>query len=96
MWFHWGGKDLLIFSPPSAAKLRQLAANSRAAVHFNADREGTDVVVLTGLARRVARVAPNRRAAYVRKYRRNMKDPSSFQARFSTPILFRPTALRGH
>jgi PPOX class probable F420-dependent enzyme len=96
VWFHWGGKDLLIFSPPHAGKVRQIAGNPHASVHFNADREGTEVVVLEGQARRVTRVAQERRKAYLRKYRRNMKDPPTFQARFSVPILFRPKLLRGH
>jgi hypothetical protein len=82
-------------SPATTAKLRQLAGNPRASVHFNADAEGTDVVVLQGTARRIERVSPQRRTAYLRKYRRNMKDPLAFQARFSVPISFRPTALRG-
>jgi hypothetical protein len=62
-----------------------------ASVHFKADKSGTDVVVLLGKARRVGRVASERRAAHLRKYRRIMKDPPSFQARFSVPIVFRPT-----
>jgi PPOX class probable F420-dependent enzyme len=96
VWFHWGGRDILLFSPLDAAKVRQIAANANASIHFNADRDGTDVVVLLGRARRVRRISAERRAAYLRKYRGNMKDPQSFQARFSVPILFRPTTLRGH
>ncbi len=96
VWFHWSGQDILVFSPLDAAKVPQIAANPNASIHFNADRDGTDVVVLLGKARRVRRISAERRAAYLHKYRSNMKDPTSFQARFSVPILFRPTALRGH
>lgn len=66
VWFHWNGKDVLIFTPPRTAKLRQIAHNPRTAIHFNADREGTDVVVLVGRARIASRVAQERRAAYLR------------------------------
>ena len=96
VWFHWSGKDILIFSPPKAAKIRQIAKNLRTSIHFNADKAGTDVVVLLGEARRVGQVPSDRRAAYLRRYRRNMKDPATFQARFSEPIVFRPRTLRGH
>ena len=96
VWFHWSGKDILIFSPPKAAKVRQIAKNPHTSLHFNADKAGTDVVVLLGEARRAGRVPSARRAAYLRKYRRNMKEPASFQALFSEPIVFRARALRGH
>ena len=51
VWFHWDGETLLIFSEPAARKVRNLAGNPRASLHFNTDGDGDDVVVVTGEAR---------------------------------------------
>jgi PPOX class probable F420-dependent enzyme len=100
VWFHWDGKDLLIFSRPKAGKIRQIPAQPHVAVHFNADEFGDDVVVLLGEARLVkGRVPPKRIRAYTRKYRKSIEGlettPESFLADYRIPIVVRPTQLRG-
>ena len=99
VWFHWDGANLLIYSQPKTGKVRQIAARPHVAMHFNADEHGSDVVVLLGEARLVNRVPPDRRKAYLRKYRTAISDlemtPDSFMEDYSVPILVSPTALRG-
>ena len=99
VWFHWNGADLLIYSQPKTGKVRQIAAQPKVAVHFNADEQGDDVVVLLGEARLADRVPPDRLKSYLRKYRKGIAGlemtPQSFMAEYSVPILVRPTALRG-
>ncbi len=100
VWFHWDGKDLLIFSRPRAGKIPQIAAQPHVAVHFNADEHGNDVVVLLGEARLVkGRVSAQRIEAYARKYRQSIEGlemtKDSFLADYRIPILVRPTHLRG-
>jgi len=100
VWFHWNGEDVLIFSQPKAAKVRQIAARPDVALHFNSDAAANEVVVFLGEAHALREsVAPERVKAYLRKYRRGIVDlkmtPASFQSEYSVPILVRLTALRG-
>ena len=100
VWFHWDGEDVLIFSQPKAAKVRQIAARPDVALHFNSDAGGNDVVVFLGEARALRESpGPERVKAYLRKYRTGIVDLemtlASFQAEYSVPILVRLTALRG-
>lgn len=100
VWFHWNGEDVLIFSQPKAAKVRQIAARTAVALNFNSDELGNEVVVLLGEARRPGKpIAPERMKAYLRKYRGGIVNlemtPASFHAAYSIPIIVRPTALRG-
>lgn len=100
VWFHWDGEDILFFSRPGAAKVRQIAARPDVALHFNSDESGSEVVVLLGEARRPDQaVPPDRLKAYLRKYRSGIIDlemtPASFQADYSVAFVVRPTQLRG-
>jgi PPOX class probable F420-dependent enzyme len=100
VWFHWNGEDVLIFSQPKGAKVRQIAARPEVALHFNSDAAANDVVVFLGEAHALQEsVGPERVKAYLRKYRSGIVDlkmtPASFQTEYSVPILVRLTALRG-
>jgi PPOX class probable F420-dependent enzyme len=99
VWFHWDGEDVLLFSQPKAAKIRQIDARPHVALHFNSDEAGNEVVVLLGEAARVEAVPEERVKSYLRKYRSGIADlemtPASFQADYRVPIVVRPTALRG-
>ena len=100
VWFHWNGEDVLIFSQPKAAKVRQIAARPNVALHFNSDDAGSEVVVILGDARRdMTAVPPERLKAYMRKYRSGILDlemsPESFRADYSVTILITPTSVRG-
>ncbi len=100
VWFHWNGEDVLIFSQPAAAKVRQITARPDVALHFNSDAAGNEVVVFLGKAHVLGEsVAPDRVKAYLRKYRDGIigleMTPASFQAEYRVPIIVRPTALRG-
>ena len=100
VWFHWDGEDVLIFSQPKAAKVRQIAARPDVALHFNSDAAGNEVVVFLGEAHAFPEsLGPERVKAYLRKYRSGIVDlkmtPASFQSEYSVPILVRLKALRG-
>ena len=101
VWFHWDGETLLIFSEPTARKLRNLAGNPKAALHLNGDGKGGDIVVLTGEARVGAEKPPQERlSAYVEKYAEGIKGlnltPESMLATYSTVIYLTPTRLTRH
>ena len=46
VWFVWHEPELLVYSEPHAHKVRHLARDRRANVHFNSDGEGGSIVVL--------------------------------------------------
>ena len=105
VWFLPDGNDeILIYSQPNAPKLRNIEANSKVAISFNATSSGGDVVVFTGEARvdhDTTAVIDN--ARYVNKYRQDGQDtlggtgltPEEFTAEYSVPIRVKLTRLRG-
>jgi PPOX class probable F420-dependent enzyme len=54
VWFIWDGTAIIVYSVNDGAKLRHIEANDQVAVHFNSSAEGSDVVVISGRAERVA------------------------------------------
>src|SRR5215207_8906028 len=50
IWFYWDGETILIFSQPNTPKLRNIGANPRVSLNFQANDEGEDVIILTGHA----------------------------------------------
>ncbi len=100
VWFHWDGETLLIFSQPSAAKVRHIKRNPRVALNFNTDAEGGQVGVLIGEARLLEEpLDPVRSQAYIAKYAQGIRDlgmtPETMQAEYSTILLVTPLEMRG-
>ncbi|MFF0491389.1 TIGR03667 family PPOX class F420-dependent oxidoreductase [Nocardia sp. NPDC003482] len=100
VWFLWHGGELLVFSRPDQAKLRNIAANPRVALNLNSGPDGGDIVVLTG----AARIDPSGATAdeidsYTSKYRENMDrlkyTPEGFYGDYSTLIRIVPDRVRG-
>jgi PPOX class probable F420-dependent enzyme len=96
--FLWDGGDTVsIYSQPGA-RVRNIAANPRVALHFDGDGRGGEVVVLSGIAR-VDPDAPPADAwpAWLEKYAAQIEGfgmtPAAYAARFSVPIRIRLTRL---
>ena len=98
VWFYWDGKELLIYSQPSAHKLTNITINPRVSVNFHADGEGGSIVVLTGTAS-IDRKPPRHDPRYLEKYRDRIPQigltPESLAASYSVLIRVSPTRLRG-
>jgi PPOX class probable F420-dependent enzyme len=100
VWFTWEGDSILVYSEPKARKIAHLERNPKVAVHFNTDREGSEVTVLTGTAR-IDRGAPraDQHREYLDKYRQGITDldmtPEGFADDYSVPIRISLTRLRG-
>lgn len=99
VWFLWTNNSFLIFSQPTALKVRNLQHNPKVALNFHTDEYGGNVVVFTG----EARVDPNsvtaaERAAYLKKYEEGIKmiemTPESMEAVYSTVIRVNVTRVR--
>jgi PPOX class probable F420-dependent enzyme len=91
VWFVWDGDGFLVFSQPTAAKVRHISANPAVCLHLDADAWGENIVVVTGEARIVPDHPPaDRTPAYVEKYgwgfERLGVSPGDYAADYSTPI----------
>ncbi|MCB7137648.1 TIGR03667 family PPOX class F420-dependent oxidoreductase [Cellulosimicrobium marinum] len=101
VWFLWNeAGEVVLQSQPRTAKLRNLRANPRGAVHLNSTRSGGDVAVLTGAAAiDDAGLSAAERAAYDAKYADDIRGlgmtPDGFHADYSVTVRFRPERLRG-
>ena len=101
VWFHWDGETLLVFSEPTSRKVRNLAANSHASLHFNCGDDGENVVVFAGEARTEnARPPAARLDEYFKKYDAGIKQLNmtreSILEMYSTAIYLTPARVTGH
>ena len=98
VWFYWDGKSILIYSQPSAHKIKNIARNPKVSLNFQADDEGGNIVILTGVAS-LEKNPPQHDPRYIQKYREQIPKigltPESFAASYSVPVSVSPEKLRG-
>jgi PPOX class probable F420-dependent enzyme len=99
VWFAPDGDDLVIFSAPSAHKVRNIERRPKVTLHFNADAHGGDVVVITGEARVTYDRRPSALTAYLDKYEPSITGPLGMTVEeidrgYPTEIRVRPTRVR--
>jgi PPOX class probable F420-dependent enzyme len=100
VWFLWDRPaSFLIYSRPDTAKLRNIAARPRVALHLNSNGDGGDIVVVLGDAAVTEHPPAHALPEYVEKYAefiaRNSWTPESFAADYSVPVRIEATKLRG-
>ncbi|MEO8611398.1 MAG: TIGR03667 family PPOX class F420-dependent oxidoreductase [Chloroflexota bacterium] len=102
VWYLWDGATLLIFSQPTAQKLRNIAQNLKVSIIFaHTDEYGEDgFAVVTGEAVVDKDALPsNQISAYLDKYRTGIADigrtPEQLAGEFSVAIRVTPTRVRG-
>jgi len=105
VWFHWDGADFLLFSQPTAAKLRNIADDPRVSLNLNATSYGTDLVIVEARAEVMPDYASGpwpdqeRMGAYYAKYERSLREqlgssPEEMAAAFSTALRITPSRWR--
>lgn len=99
VWFLKDRNDLLIYSRPDTAKLRNIASNPRVSFLLHSDRYGHSVITMEGEAAIVNDPVPASDVPeYVAKYRERMDEyrwtPESFAADYSVLIRVTVTRLR--
>jgi PPOX class probable F420-dependent enzyme len=101
VWFLWDAGTLLIYSQPTAQKLRNIAQNPKVALNFaHTDEYGEDgLVVILGEAALDPGAPPsNQIPAYQKKYRQGIADinftPESLANDFSVAFRVKPTRIR--
>ena len=98
VWFYWDGDSFVIYTPPSSAKLKNIARNSRVSLNLaGSEALGGDVVIFKGEAstREHVTVAD---PGYARKYQTAAKEwgrtPEDMLAEYSVEIRVKPMKLR--
>lgn len=103
VWFIWRDGELVIFSEPATPKVRNIRANPKVALSFNADFHGNEITILQGRAslRETPASAEDvaRFTDYTEKYAGGIESlkltPESMLAQFSQIITVTPTSFRG-
>ena len=100
VWFIWDNDSFLIYSRPTAQKVRNIRKNPRVALNLNSDDEGNEYLVIMGEAFIETNHPPiNETPAYLEKYREGITSidmtPESMARSFSTAIRIKPLHLRG-
>ena len=99
IWFVWDGESFLVFSKPTAAKLRHIAVNPKVCLHLDPDEWGENVVIVTGEAREAPDHPPvGETPAYIEKYAWGFErlgvSAREFAEEYSTPIVIAFERLR--
>jgi len=101
VWFLWNGDTFLIFSEPSAQKIRNIRRNPKVALNFDGNGTGGDIIVFWGEAQiEEERPSANEMAEYLQKYQTGLTQiqmtPESFAESYSVPVRVKPTNVRGY
>jgi len=98
VWFLWDGSSFLMYSQPSAPKVRNIRANSKVSMHLSDDGLGEDVAIFEGTAEITGEGIKEHEGAYVKKYRAHIADLGyeieRFAREYSTAIRIVPTRAR--
>ncbi|HSP08233.1 MAG TPA: TIGR03667 family PPOX class F420-dependent oxidoreductase [Candidatus Dormibacteraeota bacterium] len=101
VWFSWDGESILVYSEPGQAKLRNVEANPRVALHLDSRSSGDDIVIVIADAA-IDRTAPpvHQNDAYATKYdsemaRLGLGPPDKMAETYSVAIRLVPTKVRG-
>src|SRR5579864_2154740 len=101
VWFSWDGESILVYSEPGQAKLRNIEANPRVALHLDSRSSGDDIVIVIAGATIDGSAPPvHKNAPYVAKYRREMARlglgrPEKMAESYSVAIRLVPSKVRG-
>ncbi|HEX3782177.1 MAG TPA: TIGR03667 family PPOX class F420-dependent oxidoreductase [Pseudonocardiaceae bacterium] len=100
VWFLKTDEGLLVYNRPDANRLTHVVDRPRVALHLDGKGDGTDIIVLTGTARRLENQSPAHEVpAYVAKYGTAMARVSDsaekFGAAYPVPLLIEIGKVRG-
>ena len=98
VWFLWDGEQIIVYSRPNTAKVRNVAANPRVSLVIDDTRGGGDVIRVEGTAAIAEQHPPATDIPeYLAKYRDGIArigmDPSSFARDYSVMMHITPTKI---
>lgn len=96
VWFWWDGETILVFSEPTAQKIRNLRHSPHVIVALDTAGQAEDVVVVRGTAELTEKSSTDLMPpAFERKYEALFPhagtNPERMKAQYSQPIRIRPT-----
>jgi PPOX class probable F420-dependent enzyme len=100
VWFIQDGEDILVYTQPTAVRLRHIKDRPQVALNLDTGDGGESVVVLTGVARLAPDAPPpDQHEAYVAKYAQRAAgvsgDVATFAATYSVAIRIEISKVRG-
>jgi PPOX class probable F420-dependent enzyme len=102
VWYWWDDKqqNILIYSMANAKREAHLRANPRVSLNFDGDKQGGDIIVLTGKVEFSDDPPAHQHQPYVKKYGEFIKGlfgtPENFAERFPVTLRVQPLSIRGH
>lgn len=100
VWFVWDGETVLVYSDRRARRNDNVRRNPQVALHFNSDRLGAEVVIISGTAELTPGDPPvSSNRAYLDKYGDDIPGigmtVEEYAETFSVPIRIQPLSVRG-
>lgn len=102
VWYWWDDKNqnILIYSKANAKREAHLRANPRVSLNFDGNKQGGDIIVLTGNVVFSNDPPAYQNQPYVEKYseliKRNFGTPETFAERYPVTLRIKPLSIRGH
>ena len=102
VWYWWDDKNqnFLIYSKADAKREAHLRANPRVSLNFDGNKQGGDIIVLTGKVEFSDDPPAYQHQPYVEKYRafiqRNFGTTENFAERYPVALRVQPLSIRGH
>jgi PPOX class probable F420-dependent enzyme len=98
VWFRWDGERVLIYSQPTAAKVRHIASNPSVCLHLDPNEWGENVLIIHGEARLASEYArADEVGDYIQKYRDGLErfelTAEQLGSDYSIAIEIEPTRL---
>jgi PPOX class probable F420-dependent enzyme len=102
VWFWWDDQqqNILIYSQANAKREAHLRANPRVSLNFDGDKQGGDIIVLSGKVEFSNDPPAHQHQPYVEKYSEFIKrlfgTPEGFAERYPVTLRIQPLSIRGH
>jgi PPOX class probable F420-dependent enzyme len=102
VWYWWDDEqqNILIYSQANAKREAHLRANPRVSLNFDGNKQGGDIIVLTGKATFSDDPSADQHQPYVEKYsafiKRSFGTPENFAQRYPVTLRIQPLSIRGH
>jgi PPOX class probable F420-dependent enzyme len=102
VWFWWDDEkqNILIYSMANAKREAHLRTNPRVSLNLDGDKNGGDIIVLTGKVEFSDDPPASQHQPFVEKYsgfiKRNFGTSENFAERFPVTLRVQPSSIRGH
>ncbi len=102
VWYWWDDEkqNILIYSMANAKREANLHANPRVSLNFDGNKQGGDIIILTGTVEFSDDPPAYQHQAYVEKYssfiQGSFGTPENFAERYPVTLRIQPLSIRGH